>query len=553
MLRPWTSADFKSPQHQQNFRRYLREKYQDRSIGAIVAVGPLALEFMLSTRSELWPTVPVVFSSVDEPTIAQLKLPADVTGTTVQLTLRDMVAVARMLVPNLKGIALVGEPLEGTSVYRNFKQEIPPIRATLDFTDLTGLPMTEVKTRVAALPADTAILYTAIFIDGAGVAFDPTAALAGIAEVANRPIVISTEPQLGHGAVGGIILRPGLVGGDAARLALRILNGESAANIPVVRGDYAQPLFDWRQLARWGIDETRLPPGSEIRFHQPTLWDQYRWPIIAALIVVLAQAAMISWLYSERRHRRIAEADLRKRLVEVIHLNRTAIASVLSASIAHELNQPLAAILSHAEAAELYLKADPPNLERVARILSSIRRDDQRAADIISHLRGLLKRTGARDLQEFDVNEVVRDAVQLLEPEALRRGVELIADEMEGSLPVRADRIHLQQVILNLAVNGMDAMQGCPPGGGRMSIQTASLGNSAIEVSVADSGTGIPMDKLNDVFDTFFTTKLQGTGLGLSIARTIIETYGGKIWAENRPEGGAIFRFTLPLSRVPAT
>ena len=237
----------------------------------------------------------------------------------------------------------------------------------LEFIDLTGLPMAEVKKRVAALPDNTAILYTAIFIDGAGVAFNPTEALSAVAEVANRPIVISTETQLGHGAVGGFILRPGLVGEDTARLTLRILDGESAANIPIVLGNYIKPLFDWRQLTRWGISESQLPPGSEVRFREFSLWEQYRWLIIATLAVVLAQAALIAWLYFEHRRRRIAEIQLRQRLLEVIHLNRTATAGALSASVAHELNQPLGAIQSNAEAAELYLKADPPNLERVER------------------------------------------------------------------------------------------------------------------------------------------------------------------------------------------
>ena len=320
--------------------------------------------------------MPVVFNSVDEPTVAQLKLPPDVTGSTVQLTLRDMVAMARVLVPKLQRFALVGEPLDGTSVYRNFKQELPLFTTELEFIDLTGLPMTEVKKRVATLPENTAILYTAIFIDGAGVAFDPTDAVEALAEVANRPIVVSTETQLGRGAVGGLILRPGLVGEDAARRALRILNGESAANIPVVLGNYTQPMFDWRQLTRWGISESQLPPGSEVRFRQPSLWDQYRWLVIASLAVVLAQAALITWLIVEHRRRRVAEKELRQRLLEVIHLNRTATAGALSASVAHELNQPLGAIQSYTEAAELYLKADPPNIERVERILADIRRDD---------------------------------------------------------------------------------------------------------------------------------------------------------------------------------
>ena len=142
----------------------------------------------------------------------------------------------------------------------------------------------------------------------------------------------------------------------------------------------------------------------------------------------------------------------------------------------------------------------------------------------------------------------IGDAVHILEPEAMKRGVVLSAAPGQAACPVRADQVHLQQVLLNLAANGMDAMSDCAPGKRRLEIRTALNGGSEVEVSVADSGTGIPKDQLNDIFETFYTTKRQGTGLGLSIARTLVETYGGRIWAENRSGGGAVFRFTLPLA-----
>ena len=222
----------------------------------------------------------------------------------------------------------------------------------------------------------------------------------------------------------------------------------------------------------------------------------------------------------------------------------------MSASVAHELNQPLGAILSNAEAAEMLLEANPPDLGQVKEILGEIRQADQHAADIITHLRKLLKRGSDIDLQEFDLNDAVTGALRILSPEARRRGVALNPKGVDFALPVRADQVHVQQVLLNLATNGMDAMNEAASGRRELGIETALNGEAQVEVSVSDRGTGIPNDKIKDIFKTFYTTKQQGTGLGLSITRTIVETYGGKIWAENRAGGGAVVRFTLPLVKA---
>jgi signal transduction histidine kinase len=383
-------------------------------------------------------------------------------------------------------------------------------------------------------------------------AYVPPGPLGQIAAAANRPIVGDAEPLMGNGATGGLMVMADPIARASAQIALRILNGEKIADIPISVGDFNKPMFDWRQLQRFGISETRLPPGSEVRYRTLSMWDQYRRELIATFALVLLQAALIAWLLLERHRRRRVELDLRGRLMEVIHLNRTAAAGVLSASFSHELNQPLGAILSNAEAAEILLMANSPDVAQIAEILADIRRDDQRAGEIIKHLGGLLKKKSQIELQEFDVNDAVRGALNLLNPEASSRGVVLGVSQAKTALPVRADAVHLQQVILNLALNAMDAMLNCVPGSRQMTLQTALVGRTEVEVSVADTGTGIPNDKLKDVFATFYTTKPQGTGLGLSIARTIIETYGGRIWAENKLGGGAVFRFTLPLAKPQA-
>lgn len=546
---------FREASYEGALKTYFREKYRARPVGVIVAVGVLALNFVLRARLEIesWSQVPVIFTAVDHGSVANRKLPLDVAGRTINITPETLVETTRMLFPETKSIALVGgtslrsiflAPTEGASE----PEQAPSGFNLIDLSEASRLPMAEIRSRVANLPEKTVIFFRGVSLDGAGVTYIPADSLALIKEAANSPMLANTESWVGQGVVGGMVAAAAPIGESAADLALRVLRGEPPSSISVGPGDFVRPVFDWRELKRWNVDESVLPPGSEVRFRRLSVWDTYRWQILAILTAIIIQALMICWLLFERSRRRIAEMEVRERLAEVIHLNRTATVGALSASFAHELNQPLGSIQSYAEAAELYLKADPPNIPEVQRILADILQDDQRAAAIVSHVSGLLKRRNAAEMQTFDLSEAVRSVSRTLASEAQRRGVELFIDNATCPLPVRVEKVHLEQVLFNLAMNGMDAMQSCTPGRAKMSIQAALAGVSTIRVSIADTGTGIAGDKLNQIFEAFYTTKQQGTGLGLALARTIVGTYGGRIWAENRNEGGAVFHFTLPLA-----
>jgi C4-dicarboxylate-specific signal transduction histidine kinase len=267
------------------------------------------------------------------------------------------------------------------------------------------------------------------------------------------------------------------------------------------------------------------------------------------LAALLLQAVIISWLLTERRRRYFAQAEANSRRREVVRLNRVTTANVLSSSIAHELNQPLGAILSNTEAAQMLLKTSPPDLAQIGEILSDIVRDEQRASEIILGLRNLLNDRKETDLRALDLNDTVSELVRIVTPEIDKREITLRTVLAPEGLPVRADPIHMQQVIINLVMNGMDAMAD-EPRPRNLTIRTRRSAE-CVEVKVSDSGTGIPGEKLTSIFDAFVTTKPQGTGLGLPIARAIIESYGGAIWAENR-QRGAVFSFTIPLAKAHA-
>jgi signal transduction histidine kinase len=330
---------------------------------------------------------------------------------------------------------------------------------------------------------------------------------------------------------------------ETAAVAIRILNGEAPGDIKVPPTRFATPKFDWREMQRWGISEKNLPPGSEILFREPTAWERYSWQIALIAAVILLQAGLISALLNAHRRRRLAEVQSRQRMAELAHVNRFSTAGELTASIAHEINQPLGSILTNAETADAILKSPAPDIAELKDIVTDILRDDLRASEVIRRMRSLLKKAP----KSLDLNDVARETVEFISLLAVARKVELTSLITQNALSILGDRIQLQQVILNLVVNGIDAMKNTPAANRTISVRTSRVGKFA-ELSVSDRGSGIPEDKLKEIFEPFFSSKAEGMGMGLSIARTIVEAHGGQLLAENGTSGGATFRVRLPLA-----
>ena len=232
---------------------------------------------------------------------------------------------------------------------------------------------------------------------------------------------------------------------------------------------------------------------------------------------------------------------------ELAHVTRVSTMGQLASSLAHELNQPLGAILRNAEAAELFLQDPSPDLDEVRAILADIRKDDQRAGEVIDRMRALMKRREA-ERRRLDLNLLAGEVVTLVRPDAEKRRVRLALETDPALPPVHGDRVQLQQVLLNLLLNAMDALDDNPPARRLVTVRARPVG-ATVEVAVSDNGHGIPADKLLRVFEPFFTSKPNGLGMGLAISRSIIEAHGGRLWAENNEAGGATFTFTLPAAK----
>ncbi len=225
------------------------------------------------------------------------------------------------------------------------------------------------------------------------------------------------------------------------------------------------------------------------------------------------------------------------------HLNRVTMLGELASSLAHEINQPIAATITSANACLRWLAHDPPDLERARAATMRIEKDGNRAAEIIQRLRAFYK-TGAPPQRELvDINEVVDEMLVLLRNEATRHAISM-RTELAPQLPrIMADRVQLQQVLMNLMLNGIEAME---DGAGELTIRSQRTEDGLLLVSVSDTGVGLPSEEVDRIFSAFFTTKPQGTGMGLAISRSIIEAHGGRLWATANAERGATFHFTLP-------
>jgi signal transduction histidine kinase len=529
------------------FVAYLRALFANQPPDLLISIGAPAAAFFQRHRPQLFPNTPMVLTAVDERRVQFSTLSQNDAVVAVRIDYLGAIENILQVLPDTKNVMVV----VGTSPIEQFWKEeisksVKPLENRVSFTWTNYLSFDGLLKHAAALPPHSAIFWELMIVDAAGVVHEGNTALTRLHAVSNAPIFSYDESFFGHEIVGGPLLAVLDSSRETAAVAVRLLRGEKASDIKIPPVKFSTPKFDWREMQRWGISESRLPLGSEVLFRESTAWERYRWQIASILLALLVQSAIIAWLLVERYGRRSS----RDRLLQVIHLNRSAEVGALSTSFAHDLRQPLAAIMLAAESAERLLEEKSPKDGRLISKLADVREAVQHATDITRHLSTLMARRSEAEVAEFDFCDVIADAVNILTPEATKRGVALRVNEVQRPLLVRADRIQLQQVMLNLVNNGMDAMADTALGARIITIQTTLSERLQFEVSVIDSGPGIPKDKFTTVFDTFYTSKKHGTGLGLSIVRTIIEAYGGKVWAENRLEGGAVIRFTLPLSSV---
>jgi len=649
---------------------YLRHKYAAVRIDLVIAAGAAPLNF-LSRHASLFPGAPIVFGGVRESTLRREDLPPATTGVVGYLDVVETVELALALQPDAEQLVVVGgSALLDVRWGALARERLEAYRDRLELKFLLGEPFAALLDQLSQLPRNAIVILLSMVEDGDGVRFNSPEDLIGkISAASSAPVYGVYDGYVGGGAVGGYVDSIEATAAAVGELALRVLDGESAAELPI-RPVSPRAVVDWRQLRRWNLDESRLPPGAVVEFKDATLWDRYRAQLLGVLAVIALQTLLIIALLLRIRERRVeralhetedryrnvvesqsdlicrflpdctltfvneaycryfgrtqddlvgtkftdllpeadrertvafmeslvaaprteqhtnrvlrpdgsvgwqhwinhaivgadgrvselqgvgrditalrlAEIEAQERREQVTHLTRVAILGELSGALAHELNQPLTAILSNAQAAQLLMAREEIDVPEVREILKDIVADDKRAGEVILRLRHLLKR-GKAEFQPLDINRLVKDVLVLARGQLVGHHV-AVTSQLEADIPEsRGDRVQLQQVLLNLLVNACEAMDAVEPDGRVLAVST-SRSDGFVVVTVVDSGIGLAPDVAAMLFEPFVTTKAQGLGLGLSICRSIVAAHGGQLAGNNNHSRGATFELRLPV------
>ncbi len=557
-------ARFEDADYVSNLLNIYRRKYRDSIPDLIIPTYTPALRFMLDHGESLFPGSPIVFCGADNRLITSRGLPPHITGVTAQPDIAGTLELALSAQPDSRRVAfIVGSGSVEKQFERDAKLALQPYEGSVEFTWLRGMPLAELMEAVDNLPGDTVLIYLIQLEDRTGRHQIPIDTVQAVSANAHAPIYGLWDTLLGHGIIGGRLATISDDGFQAAQMGVRILRGEHPGAVPVVHRPQNPAIFDQGELARWHIDEDKLPAGSRVLYRQPSLWETHRTEMFIAGLIIAVQGFLIVMLllnraqlfrsrlalqgeHDLRRHSEILAGILQTRLER---FSKERSLGVIATGIAHEVNQPLIAIQNYAQAAHRRLDSGHDQSDKLQELLKKIERQAGRAGDIIGHVRNLVS-TDDPELNPVALDIVIEQVLRMMEAEIKNHGCN-IQSKIATDLPlVLADELEIQLVLVNLLQNALHAMASLEDSTDKViAIEAIRIDDHEVQVSVSDRGTGIEPDRVENIFEALYTDRKGGMGMGLAICRTIIESHGGRIWYESSPSAGAMFRFTLRLAR----
>jgi signal transduction histidine kinase len=508
--------------YQEHLAEFLRQKYAGRKIDLVIAGLAPALDFALKHREEVFPGVPIVFCALDEREAKSRGLPPDVIGVPIRFDLAATLDLALRLQPNTRRVYVVAGKAKFDAHWEaEARQTFRAYEPRLEFVYLTGLPMDDLLREAGQLPEGSIIYYLHVFEDGTGKALVPADVLEALAVRANAPVYGHVDTYVGRGLVGGHVFSFESAGKSAAGLGLRVLAGEKPESIGVQGPRPNTDMVDWRQLRRWGISEERLPPGSEVRYEEPSFWDLYRWHIIGVFSLCLTEALLIVGLLVQRAHLRASQRESRVltgRLIRAQETERRRIARELH----DDLNQSLALL-----SVELDVLAQKPP-ESAAQVGARMRELSARVKELSSAVHDLSHRLHPSKLEQLGLLAAARGLCREL-GESHGLSIDFTYKEVPDAIP--------EDVALCLYRIVQEALRNViKHSGARHAGVELSGSPDAVWLRVFDDGAG------------FDPGSVRGNeGLGLVGMRERLHLVGGAITIDSRPAGGTRIQVRVPL------
>lgn len=527
---------------------FIRRKYGDQRYDLVVAIGGAAVSFAADHGPELFPETPVVFYG------GQSRVRPNFTGVVRWRDLRSTIEVALRLQPNTKNVFVISGASERDREIESIaREQLQPLEDRVAFTYLNGLPLDELIQKVANLPAASIIYYLTVTGDRTGTRYSSPGVMTRVCAAANTPVFGPTDWHVNDGALGGSVLDGDSLAKQTAEIALRVLRGEKAEDIPLAAPPPNVNMFDWRQLRRWGISEESLPPGSVVRFKEMSFWEQYKARIIGALLLIAVQASLIAVLLVERRRRQRAigaldslNVELEQRVIERTSAlaAKTRELEAFTYTVAHDLKAPLRGIDGYSRLLlEDYLNTlDDEGQGFLHRIRSSADQMKQLIEDLLAYSQAERREMTA---SRIELQPFIEKLIEERRSELKARGIVLTLD-LNGDSAI-CDPAALAQAVRNYLDNSIKFTRDATEP--RIDIGSES-DSRVLRLWVRDNGTGFDLKYHDQIFGIFQrlhrAEEYPGTGIGLAIVRKALERMGGRAWAESAVGQGATFYLEIP-------
>jgi signal transduction histidine kinase len=543
---------FNRPKELELNRAFLTERYGSIKLSAVAVLGVNALAFVIENRDAIAPGVPIVFGgfadAVLKKVISDGVISPDLSGVISTYDFRPTLDLALTLQPDAPEIVIISGSADSDRQLRAVTEKV--VRERYGGKPVRLLPEASADAYLAearSLDPNSIVLLLSVSLDAEGRRFLPVQFATALAEASAAPVWTFYETQVGSGPVGGVVEDLEATGREIGAM-LRTAVAHSPLPAPIKM--LAVPTVDWRAVQRHGLDLAALPENARVWFYEPTFWERNRVWIATVSTIVLAQTATILGLLFQRRRYFQAQASLETERSQLILVSRNLRLGQLSASLAHEINQPLAAIQANAEAGARIAGRSPPDVEEIGAIFRDINADVRRAGSTIASLRRLMVK-GEVTMERLDLNQVVRATLLLVSNELESRGAKVQRALAPAPVMVNGNGPQLQQIVLNLVLNASEAMGKLPEADRVIQVSTARLPDGRALLTVEDAGPGIPPERREAVFQPFVSDKSTGLGIGLSICRSIALAHGGALAFVDPVLRGGKAVLTLPAIGEP--